>query len=113
MLQKISLETMKIIASKKNATGCTFILAGKGCKKLTLDDFGKIRILLESLTNARYTCVKDGTDTMLYVSVDDSKQSSELFCKMLVILDRMQDIDNNGVRVAGTEFDCKMIGKGE
>lgn len=108
-MNKISLNEMKQIMDKSGAPGCTFIIAGNDRKKLTKNDYANIKLLLKSYANIKYVCTKQKDKILLYVSTDTRKDEFELFGNVLVILDRLEDIDNCGKSCLGIETDCKYL----
>ena len=108
-MEKIPFDEMKQIMDESNAHGCTFIIVGNDRKKLTEDDYANIKLLLKSYINIKYVCTKQKDKTFLYVSTDTKKDEAELFGNVLVILDRLEDIDNYGKSCSGIETDCKYL----
>lgn len=100
---------MKQIMNKSGAIGCTFIIAGNDRKKLTKNDYANIKLLLESYANIKYICTKQKDETFLHVSTNTRKDNTELFGNVLVILDRLEDINNGGKSCLGIETDCKCL----
>lgn len=108
-MEKIPFDEMKQIMDNPCAHGCTFIIVGNDRKKLTKDDYANIKLLLKSYVNIKYVCTKQTDKTFLYVSTDTRKNSAELFGNVLVILDRLEDINNSGKSYLGIETDCKYL----
>ena len=108
-MKKIPFDEMKQIMDKSEAHGCTFIIVGNDRKKLTKDDYANIKLLLKAYVNIKYVCTKQKDKTFLYVSTETIKDEAELFGNVLVILDRLKDINNCGKSCLGIETDCKYL----